>query len=107
MERPAARLFRTIRLLWTFYKNFVFLSTLISVCCLVLFLEYGFSVFIDLFWLKVITSLIIFYFVDYYKRQEYYYYFNLGISKTRLWSPIFIFDFSLFILMITLAHLFK
>src|SRR6185437_4326512 len=107
MKRPPGSLFGTIRLIWTFYKSIVFLSTLITVCCIVLFLEYGFSIFIALFWLKISSLVIIYYFINYYKRNEYYYYFNLGISKKRLWTPILLFDFCLFIFTLSLAHHFK
>ena len=107
MKNLHGSLFGTTRLIWTFYRSFIFLSTLITVCCIVLFREYGVSIFIALFWLKISSLTIIYYFINYYKRNEYYYYFNLGLSKKWLGSPRGRVDCALFISTLSLAHHFK
>lgn len=57
-----------------------------------------------IFWFKVFSLGIIFYFINSYKGKEIYYYKNLGVSKYKLWIPILIFDFSIFLIsMITIA----
>jgi len=98
---------KTIRLIITFYKSFFLATSLITGCCLVLFYEYGLSIFAVLCWLKVITLGITFYFINSYKNKEYYYYQNLGISKPLLWTTTLIFDFALFIFLIMQLYKFK
>lgn len=94
------QLFKTTSIIWTFYKSFILASTAITICCLYFFYQYGFGIFATLFWFKIITLGLIFYYINSYKSKEFYYYQNLGISKTLLWITTFIFDFSLFIFLI-------
>jgi hypothetical protein len=101
------RLIKTIRLIRTFYSNFFLVSVLITSCCLVLFWEYGISIFAALFWLKITTLAITFWFINSYRSKEYYYYQNLGISKVLLWTTTLIFDFALFIFLIVQMYKFK
>ena len=49
----------------------------------------------------------IFWFINSYKSKEYYYYWNLGISKTILWTTTLLFDFALFIFLIVQLYKFK
>jgi len=95
---------KTIRLIFTFYKGFLLASIIITSCCGVIFWEYGLSVFRALFWLKISTLAISFYFINTYKAREYYYYHNLHLSKILLWCSILITDFLLFIFLIVLLH---
>ncbi len=98
---------KKIKLIWLFYKSFLLASSVITVCCLALFWKNGFSVFIGIFWFKIITLGLIFYFINEYKSKEYYYYQNLGISKTLLWISILTFDFTLFIFLIIQTYQLK
>ena len=98
---------KTIRLIWTFYRSFIFLSLTITACCISVFWMYGFSVFSKLFWLKIVTLGLTYYFINSYKRKEYYYYQNLGISKLLLWTATLTFDFALFIFLIIQIYQFK
>lgn len=91
---------RTIRLIWTFYKSFFLASLVITACCLGTFWKYGFSVYSVLFWLKISSLVLIYFFINNYKSKEYYYYQNLGISKALLWVVTFTFDFALFLFLI-------
>jgi hypothetical protein len=101
------RPFKTIRLIWMFYKNFLFTSLLITVCCLSIFWKYGLSVFVGLFWLKIVTLGLIYYFINNYKNKEYYYYQNLGVSKAVLWASTLTLDFSFFIFLVIQTNKFR
>src|SRR6187402_903514 len=94
------RVLKTIRLLYTFYRGFLLTSFIITSCCLFLFWRYGLGLFVVLFWFKIITLLLTFYFINDYTKKEYYYYQNLGISKAFLWTTPLIFDFSIFLFLI-------
>jgi len=101
------KLLKTIKLISTFYKSFMLLSAVITIACLVLFWEYGLGIFSTLFWFKIGTLGLTFYFIDNYKNKEYYYYQNLGVSKVLLWSVTLSFDFALFIFLIIQEYTFK
>lgn len=95
---------KTLRLILTFYKSFVLTSSLFTFTCLFTLYSNGISAFQLLFWFKIFTLGLIFYYINSYKRNELYYYKNLGLSKLKLWLPILIFDFLVFlILMILIA----
>jgi hypothetical protein len=90
---------KKIALIWSFYKNFIFLSLLITLICAFLLWEYRFVIFPILFWIKVATLGISYIFINSYKKNEYYYYSNLGLSRSLLWSGSIVFDLSVFILL--------
>jgi hypothetical protein len=100
-------LIKKIRLIWTFYKSFILASTLITISCLSAFWNYGFSIFAGIFWLKIATLGLTYYFINGYKRNEFYYYQNLGVSKGLLWASTLIFDFALFLFLIIEVYIFK
>ena len=101
------QLFKTIRLIACFYRSFALASALITACCLLLFIEYGYSIFNAVFWLKLSAMAIIYWFINSYKQAEFYYYHNLGISKFLLWGATLVFDFVLFILLLTQINKFR
>jgi hypothetical protein len=94
------KLFKIIRLVLIFYRSFLFASLLITACCVGLFWEYGMSIFAILFWFKVATIGLTYYFINSYKYNDYYYFQNLGVSKTLLWMATITFDLFLFVLLI-------
>jgi len=94
------KILKIISLVWTFYRSFIFASLLITASCIGLFWEYGLSIFAILFWFKVATLGVTYYFINSYKYREYYYFQNLGISKTLLWAATISFDLFLFVLFI-------
>ncbi len=96
---------KKVGLIWSFYRSFIFISMLITICCAVLYREYHFSIFSILCWLKIATTGVTFIFINSYKTNEYYYYQNLGVSKTLLWSGSILFDFSVFIGLIFITSL--
>ena len=99
--------FKTIRLIWTFYRSFLFVSLIITGCCLSIFWKYGYSVFFGVFWLKIATLGLTYYFINSYKSKEYYYYRNLGISKALLWMIPLTFDFVFFIFLVIQTNKFR
>lgn len=98
---------KTIRLLLTFYKSFAVASFAITFACL--FLMFGFKangiyMIQVLFWFKIATLALIVYSVNSYKSKEFYYYKNHGLSNRKLWLPILVFDFLVFLIsIITIA----
>jgi hypothetical protein len=94
------RIIKKIKLIWTFYKNFLFLSMLVTLICVGLSWEYGYGIFNTLFWLKTGTLVLTYFFINSYKSREYYYFQNLGISRTLLWASAMLFDFTLYLLLI-------
>lgn len=94
---------RTLRLLFTFYTSYAIVSLLITCCCLIISFTYGIGTFTALFWFKIVTLGLIFYFINSYKRDEYYYYKNLGLHKRILWISTLSFDILLFILLFILS----
>ena len=100
------RLLRITKLIWTFYKSFLFASLFSTVVCLSLLWTYGFSKFGDVLGIKLASLALICFFTNSYKAKEFYYYQNLGISKTILWSATLVFDTCFFIfLTVQLSHL--
>jgi hypothetical protein len=87
---------RTLRAILSFYSSFAFVGFLLTAACLGTLYSTGLAMFTLLFWLKVGTMWIIYYFTDNIKRKEYYYYDNLGISKSTLWIPALVLDFIVF-----------
>ena len=99
--------FKTIQLIWTFYRSFFVASTLITIACLALFWKYGFSIFAGLVWFKIATLALICYFINGRKQKEYYYYHNLGLSTIFLWTTTLVFDLVLFVSLIIQLYQFK
>lgn len=101
------RSLRTIRLIGTFYRSFLLFSFIITVSCLSLFWKNGTSIFVVLFWFKITTLGLTYYFINSYKSKEYYYYLNLGVSKATLWTAALCFDFALFLFLINQIYQFR
>lgn len=99
--------YRALRLFRTFYSNFVLFAVLMDALSMVILWRSGLSVLGALFWFKVATMGISYYFVNGFKSQEYYYYRNLGYSKGLLWGVTLCFDFLLFILLLAFTHQLK
>ena len=95
---------RTIRLLLTFYSGFFIPGFLITLTCSVLFREYGHSIFSTLLLLKLGSMALVFFFIRTYKSKEFLYYQNLGLSRAFLWTSTLLFDFVLYLLLLSLIH---
>lgn len=98
------RMFKIIRLIWTFYKNFLLLSAIITAFCIRAFWMYDLAGFFGIFWCKVVTLGLTYYFINTNKKNEYYYYQNLGVPKALLWMATLSFDFIMFLVLIILTY---
>lgn len=98
---------RTLRLLFTFYSAFSFASILITLSCLSILYAWGAETFFLLFWFKIITLGLIFYFIHNYKKDTYYYFKNLGLSKKQLWVSTLAFDILFFLVLIVFTLLMR
>lgn len=90
-------MFRIIRSISTFYKNFFLLSLIITLVCLVVIAKSEFSLFQVMFWFKLGVNAMIYYFISDYKQKEFYYYQNMGVSRTILWASTAIIDITVFL----------
>lgn len=98
---------KIIRLSWTFYRNFNLLSVIVTCACLRALWLGGLPAFFGVFWLKIATLGITYYFINTYRRDEYYYYQNLGVSKMALWVISLSFDMIVFIISVILLYKFR
>lgn len=96
---------KKIKPMFTFYRNFLFVSSVITCCCFWIFRDFGVVTFSSLFWFKVFTLGIIFFFINSYKAKEFYYYQNLGLSKKVLFASTFSFDFIVFLFVLYLTDM--
>jgi len=94
---------RTLRLIVAFYKSFAVASLLITLSCLLVTYTWGIHTFTPLFWFKIITLGILFYYIQNYKAEDFYYYKNLGVTRKLLWISTLTFDFMLFLVLIILT----
>ncbi len=89
---------KTIRLVFLFYKSFAFFSLLMTGISVWLVSSKGWAAFSAVFWLKIITTGLVFWVVSSIKEKEFYYFQNLGLSKMRLWVYSLGLDFGIFVL---------
>lgn len=100
------RTFRSVRLklLFTFYRSHFLADTVITILCLSTFYKWGLVAFQAIFWLKIISYGIIYYFTDALYKNQYYYYQNLGLRKSLLWAVTVSMDFIVFIALIIFIY---
>lgn len=101
------KLYRNVRIIIVFYKNFIVLSLLLNIIFIRLFYLFGFSIFFGLFWIKILSYLVAFYFVNSNKKNEYFFYQNIGFKRKFLWTITIVFDFILFIITIIATNALK
>jgi len=94
---------KKVNLFFTFYKSFCFASIVISIVCAYFLIIYGVSAYFFLFWFKIITSALIFFYIREYKSKEFCFYKNLGISKKALWIFSFLLDFTVYFVVVIIA----
>lgn len=95
---------RNIRLLFTFYRYFSWVSVFINAACAYLLWRNGTSVYSALFWFKIFTMGVSFYLVNESRKQEFFYYHNFGFSKKSLWATTLTFDLLLFFGLMILTY---
>ncbi|MCI1779685.1 MAG: hypothetical protein LKI53_06995 [Bacteroidales bacterium] len=94
---------KKLRLYFTFYKSFGFVSLSISIVCAYFLFSYGIYALASLFWFKIITLMLIFFYIRNYKADESYFYKNLGVGERKLWIFSIIFDLTVFFLLAIIA----
>ena len=97
-------LLKKIKLIATFYSNISYVTLIITIACIWIFLKIGIASFAALFWFKLSSLGLIYLYVNHYKSREIYYYQNLGASKFLLWTSTLVFDFTLFIVSLIISH---
>jgi hypothetical protein len=95
---------KVIRLLFTFYRSYFIATFFTTCCCINIYTKIGIVAFTALFWFKITTLALIYYYINANKAHELYYYQNLDVSKRLLWISTLIFDFTLFISLLILTH---
>ena len=101
------KIVKIIRSVNTFYKNFFILSFVITLICLAVIAKSQFSLFSYMFWFKLGTNGMIYYFISDYKYKEFYYFQNLGVSRTLLWTSTAVIDAMFFLGSCLLIYLYK
>jgi hypothetical protein len=71
------------------------------------FLSNGMPSFSSVFWFKIMTLGLVYYFVKHNKAKQLYYYLNAGVSPVVLWVSTLAFDFFLFIFLLVLVYQFR
>lgn len=95
---------QSLPIIFTFYKTHFWADMLITCACLWVLYTRGLVAFQGIFWLKILSAAVIYYFVNQLSKHEYYYYQNLGLSKTTLWATTLSLDFILYIAFIILTY---
>jgi hypothetical protein len=89
-----------VRKILTFYKSFVFVSSVITLTCVSAININGLEILTAVLLFKLFTLGIIILYINLYKKNEFYYYHNLGLSKLTLWIYTSGIDLLLFFLSI-------
>lgn len=98
------KIIRNIRLLFTFYQYFIWLSVFINAASMYLLWRNGIGAYKALFWLKLVSLGVSFYVVNEFKKQELLYFYNFGFSKKSLWIITLAFDLISFFALMILAY---
>jgi hypothetical protein len=93
---------RTLKLIARFYSGIFFVNLLITLGSIPAI--HAHKLLGAIFWFKLITIGIVFYFTASYKKKELYYYQNLGLSKLMLGVTTSLFDFLLWLIISIVAY---
>jgi hypothetical protein len=93
-----------LRLIFTFYRNFIWVSVFINLACGFFLWKNGMGAYSALFWLKLFSLGVSIYFTNEYKKEEYFYFYNFGLSKKILWITTIILDIFLFFALMILSY---
>lgn len=84
----------TMRTLLTFYRTVAFPLLLITVICAAQVWTSGSAYFVfRVFWMKVITTLIIGIYIAIFRSEQFIFFNNLGYTRTRVFVVGFVLDF--------------
>ncbi|MGA0557118.1 hypothetical protein ACO2Q8_10730 [Larkinella sp. VNQ87] len=97
-------LFRKLKVIWLFYRQFGLASNLVTVALIGVSLERikdYFPLFIVYFlWFKLLSNGIIGYLTRRMFKDRFWFYYNLGLSETALFGGAFALDFLITLLLI-------
>ena len=96
--------FKKIRLIFSFYTYFIWVSLFIDIACGYLLWRNGTAIYSTLFWFKFFTMGASGYLVNEFRKEEYFYFFNFGLSKKTLWISTLTFDLFLFFACMILSY---
>ncbi|WP_041779239.1 hypothetical protein [Belliella baltica] len=97
MKSNQSTLLKKVRILKTFYRAFSAASLTLTVVSWGIIWTSGNAAFAPLFWLKILTSAGIIFFLQDDMRKQFYYFQNLGFNRRQLWSWTIGFDIFLFL----------
>jgi len=98
---------RTLKLIARFYRGIFmanFFVTIVSVYAIITHRDQANKLIGTFFWGKIVTLALIIYFAFIAKKKELYYYQNLGVSKQKLAVTTWLFDFSLWLVLIIISY---
>jgi len=98
---------RTLKLITRFYRGIFlanFFVTIVCVYAIAFHRDEANKLIGTFFWGKIVTLSMILYFALQSQKKELYYYQNLGVSKRRLAVTTWMFDFSLWLMLIIIAY---
>jgi nucleoside recognition membrane protein YjiH len=83
----------------TFYRNFIWPATFITLISCYILLDSSPKDVVYLFWMKIITGFFIATCFEFVHAQQFYFFNNLGYSKTKLYLAAAIVDLSVWLLL--------
>lgn len=98
------KIWKSLRLLGTFYRGYALPSLVLTACCVTLNWQADFRLFGLLFWGKLGSLGLFFAYSHGYRRAEYGYYHNLGLSQQVLWAATLTLDVSLFLALVLFSY---
>lgn len=93
-----------LRLIFTYYRNFIWVSVFIDLACAFILWKNGIDTYSALFWFKLFTLGASIYFTNEYRKEEYFYFYNFGLSKKGLWISTIILDMLIFFGLMVLSY---
>ena len=89
-----------MRVIFTFYLNFLWFAISISLFGCWLITIYGsWQYIVMIFWTKVITNAFLGFFIHIFSPSQFYFFKNLGYSKSKLYALTFTFDMVIWLLL--------
>jgi hypothetical protein len=96
-----------MRTWFTFYRTLAFpLIGITAICAYQVWAAHSVYFVFRVFWVKVLTTVVIGTFIYLFRSEQFVFYNNLGYSRTRLFILAFLFDFLIWIVfMVATANL--
>lgn len=88
-----------MNLILTFYRNFIWPLTCITLISCYILIDGSAKDVVYLFWMKLITSLSFGIYFEFFQTHQFYFFNNLGYSKTKLYIGVATIDLSVWLLL--------